>query len=114
MLCGFVRRAGVLEHQTLRLCNFQNTYQVFRNSPKLPFENAIPSHVQLHTTPNHNRLFYEEDKKGGYKTETEYMTNYEHFLDGVKDLKKEVKLWTNEMKDRLNFYPVILYRPGLC
>lgn len=113
MLCGFIRRVGVFEHHPFRLCNFRNSCQVFRNSVKLPFENTNPSHVQFHTTPNCSRLFWEKDKKGGYNTETEYFTNYEHFLDGVKDLKQEVILWTKEMKERLTFYPVILYRPGL-
>lgn len=66
----------------------------------------------LYTTPV-NHLFFEKSKKDNYDRFTAEKTSKKKLiLDGLKQLKEEIKMWQNEVKERILMDPVLLYRPG--
>ncbi|CAD7085308.1 unnamed protein product [Hermetia illucens] len=65
----------------------------------------------LHTSPPLS-TFWERDKKSGYKTELPLPSKKQLILDGFKELKSEIALWREEMKEKLATDPLLLYRPG--
>lgn len=53
-------------------------------------------------------MFYEFDKKTGYKTKrpsNESVKDRVRF--GLKELKTEIKIWTDEVKDAMEFDPIM-------
>lgn len=69
---------------------------------------------------NHNKLlletpakhlFWERDKKGGYNAELK-VSQKTLILDGLKQLKKEISLWKDEVKEKLESDPLLAFRPG--
>lgn len=71
-----------------------------------------PSTRQIHTT-RATHEFHEYDKRSGYDTGLEIAdTNTEKIRLGFKQLKKEIKLWKQEMKELLEFDPILDYRAG--
>lgn len=77
--------------------------------------NGINSVLQtsqpIHTTPSMHE-FWEKHRKGGYNRHLKRMTRKELILDGLKQLKKEIVLWKEEVKEKLEMDPILLYRPG--
>jgi len=65
----------------------------------------------IHTTPN-LQLFWERHRKGGYNKNVQRLTQKELILNGLKELKKEIILWKNEVQEKLECDPVVIYRPG--
>lgn len=65
----------------------------------------------LSTTRSTNGLFYERDPKGGYKS-TEKVSRTTLVRQGLKELKGEIALWTQEMKEKLEMDPIFIHRPG--
>lgn len=58
-------------------------------------------------------LFYEKSKKGDYDRFTAEKTPKKKLiLDGLKQLKSEIQMWNNEVKEKLKMDPIVLYRPG--
>lgn len=72
---------------------------------------AYPHSRFLHTSPPLS-TFWERDKKSGYKTELPLPSKKQLILDGFKELKSEIALWREEMKEKLATDPLLLYRPG--
>ncbi|XP_063627900.1 complex I intermediate-associated protein 30, mitochondrial [Cydia splendana] len=56
-------------------------------------------------------LFHESERKGGYNTKEDVST-LTHIKNGFKELKSEVKLWLQEMKDLALTDPLLIARPG--
>ncbi|XP_073950562.1 complex I intermediate-associated protein 30 [Choristoneura fumiferana] len=56
-------------------------------------------------------LFWEKERKGGYNTKGEVST-ITHLKTGFKELKSEVKLWMQEMKELAVTDPLLIARPG--
>lgn len=52
------------------------------------------------------------DKKDGYRTQKD-VTDREHIKYGFKQLKTELKLWTEEVKEQLRADPMALCPPGI-
>lgn len=66
------------------------------------------SRRNLSTSPRYNGLFHEFDKKSGYKpkkTDNESVKDRVRF--GLKELRKEIKVWSEEVKDVLEFDPLM-------
>lgn len=57
-------------------------------------------------------LFWEPDEKGGYKDTRPRPSRIQMIRDGMKELKHEIALWRQEMKEALETDPVYIYRPG--
>lgn len=56
--------------------------------------------------------FWEADEKGGYKDKRLKPPTKELIRDGFKELKQEIALWTEEVKEKFECDPVIIFRPG--
>lgn len=60
-----------------------------------------------------NHLFYEKSKKGDYEQHSaSKVSKKQHILNGLKQLKDEIKLWQEEVKEHLKMDPILIYRPG--
>ncbi|VVC29520.1 NADH:ubiquinone oxidoreductase intermediate-associated protein 30,Galactose-binding domain-like [Cinara cedri] len=71
-----------------------------------------PNTKQIHTSHATNE-FHEYDKRSGYDTGFDIAdTKTEKIRLGFKQLKKEIKLWKQEMKELLEFDPILDYRAG--
>lgn len=57
--------------------------------------------------------FWERDKKGGYNRDLpRKFWKKDVILSGLEELKGEIKLWKNEVKERLRSDPILVHRPG--
>jgi NADH dehydrogenase [ubiquinone] 1 alpha subcomplex assembly factor 1 len=61
---------------------------------------------------SHVALFWERDPKGGYLRDEPKPRATELIRDGLKELKSEIMLWKEEMKERLDSDPIVAYRRG--
>lgn len=77
------------------------------NGPLPILQNAHP----IHTTPN-LQLFWERHRKGGYNKNVKRVSQKELILEGFKQLKKEIILWKQEVQEKLESDPVVIFRPG--
>jgi hypothetical protein len=60
------------------------------------------------------KLFWERDHKGGYLRDRPKHGTTELIRDGLKELKGEIMLWKDEVKERLEGDPILAYRRGEC
>lgn len=74
-------------------------------------ESILPDSRHFHTTPN-LQLFWERHRKGGYNKNVKRLSQKDLILDGLKQLKKEIVLWKEEVKEKLECDPVVIFRPG--
>lgn len=65
----------------------------------------------LHTTAV-NKTFWEREKKSGYAKKYPLLPTKQNILDGLKELKSEIQLWKEEIKEKLEGDPILVYRPG--
>lgn len=65
----------------------------------------------VHTTPA-CLTFWEREKKSGYKTALPLPSKKNLILDGLKELKHEINMWKDEMKEKLESDPILVFRPG--
>lgn len=84
---------------------------MFSISRKLPGVFLTTYLKNIHTT-SVLLLFWERDEKGGYRNDRKVISKTELIREGLKELKSEIALWSQEMKDRLENDPVLIYRPG--
>lgn len=80
----------------------------------VPFRTIVVNIYQknyVHTTRVCN-TFWERDEKGGYGKKTKTLPNIQMIRDGFKELKKEVALWKEEVKEHFESDPIVLFRPG--
>lgn len=64
----------------------------------------------IHTTAV-NTTFWEREKKSGYAKNYPIISS-KQVLDGLKELKSEIKLWTEEMKEKFDDDQILVFRPG--
>jgi NADH dehydrogenase [ubiquinone] 1 alpha subcomplex assembly factor 1 len=80
-----------------------------------PENSLLTRHEKL---PNQNLVrstFWEREKKSGYGKMKEgqiMMPNKKMILDGLKELKNEIALWKEEIKDKFESDPLLVFRPG--
>jgi hypothetical protein len=70
---------------------------------------STTSHL-IHTS--HVILFWEPDPKGGYLRDKPKPKAIELIRDGLKELRSEVMLWKDEMKEHIEGDPIVAYRRG--
>lgn len=58
-----------------------------------------------------NTTFWEREKKSGYAKKYPII-NKKQVIEGLKLLKDEIKLFGEEMKEKFETDPIIVYRPG--
>jgi len=59
-------------------------------------------------------LFWERDHKGGYLRDKPKHSAMELIRDGLKELKGEIKMWKDEVKEHFESDPILTYRRGKC
>lgn len=74
-------------------------------------QNATKSSRYLRTSPILN-TFWERDDKGGYKDNRPTPSFKETMRTGLQELKKEIALWSHEVKERFESDPILIFRPG--
>lgn len=80
--------------------------------------NLLLKHANVHTPfvicPYNRRDFigFVPDKKDGYKTQKD-LPDKEHIKFGLKQIRNEFKLWTEEMKETLRADPLMICPPGM-
>lgn len=80
-------------------------------------ENVVLSRIAIDPDciVSHNRrdfIGWVGDKKDGYRTQKEE-SDREHIKFGFKQLKTEIKLWTEEVKEHLRADPMAFVPPGI-
>lgn len=99
-------------------------FSIIRNCPSLKrlplnanflqekvLNTAIIPASNVHTTPV-CKTFWEREKKSGYKTALPQPSKKKMILDGLRELKEEIHMWSEEMKEKLESDPILVYRPG--
>ncbi|KAF2894978.1 hypothetical protein ILUMI_11211 [Ignelater luminosus] len=56
--------------------------------------------------------FWERDPKGGYIDTREKPSKTQIVREGLKELKTEIALWSQEVKEHFEFDPNMIFRPG--
>lgn len=75
------------------------------------FESVIGQRL-LHLTPIRT-TFWERDRKGGYNRDLpRKFWKKDVILSGLEELKGEIKLWKEEVTEKLRSDPVLIFRPG--
>jgi NADH dehydrogenase [ubiquinone] 1 alpha subcomplex assembly factor 1 len=75
-------------------------------------KNATASCLRsIHTTAV-NETFWEREKKSGYGKKLSVIPTKAMILDGLKELRNEMKLWTEEVKEKFDTDPIMVFRPG--
>lgn len=65
----------------------------------------------IHTTAV-NETFWEREKKSGYAKKYPVIPSKAMILDGLQELKSEIKLWSEEVKEKFETDPILVFRPG--
>jgi hypothetical protein len=87
-----------------------NTTRIFCNLWSLKAVTCSTTSRLIHTT--RVILFWERDHKGGYLRDKPKHATTELIRDGLKELKGEIKLWKDEMKEHFEGDPILAYRRG--
>lgn len=66
---------------------------------------------KIHTTSILN-TFWERERKGGYDKNLTKTSQKKLILDGLKELKQEIGLWKDEVKEKIESDPILVFRPG--
>lgn len=90
---------------------FLKCYRNLVNRQTFKIYNKYIIYKPITTTTCNNALFYEKERKGGYKT-SEKVSKTKLIREGLKELKSEIKLWTEEMKEKLEMDPICIVRPN--
>lgn len=88
--------------------NYVNMHCLLRQTPRL--QCWLPT-LQVHTTAVRS-TFWEREKKSGYKTKLPEPSKKQLIIDGLRELKDEIKLWRQEVKEKLESDPILVFRPG--
>lgn len=91
-------------HFSILLTQYKKSNELLKQT-----EGHIPC---IHPYNRRNFIGFVPDKKDGYKTQKE-VTKREHIKYGLKQIKTELKLWTEEMKETLRADPLMICPPGL-
>lgn len=78
---------------------------------RLDLEPSSATAVSFHTSDT-RPLFWERDRRGGYDTRLPELSRKQQILDGLRELKQEIVLWKEEVKEKLESDPVLVFRPG--
>lgn len=71
---------------------------------------CVNTHRGIHTTAV-KATFWEREKKSGYGKKYPIISKT-LVLEGLKELKSEIKMWKDEMQEKLEGDPIMVYRPG--
>lgn len=84
--------------------------KIYRNVPN-QVTTQLLSNEKFSPGLRYSNTIWVPDKKDGYRTQKEVSTK-QHIIDGFKQLKNEVEVWRNEVKEHLLSDPVLIFRAG--
>lgn len=113
---------NIIKRNNIR-CDILKFYQISRNfsafSKKYCYnvqsqgsEQIITTLPYMHWYSRRNFLGFVPDKKDGYRTLKEVSTK-EHIKSGLKQLKYELSLWTEEITQTLRGDQLLICPPGI-
>lgn len=73
---------------------------------------VIEPNFSIHPSNKRDFIGWVSDKKDGYRTRKEE-SETAHLKYGIKQLKTELKLWKNEVKEHLRADPMMFCPPGM-
>lgn len=79
---------------------------------RLDLEPSATIASSFHTSDT-RPLFWERDRRGGYDTRLPELSRKQQILDGLRELKQEIVLWKEEVREKLESDPVLVFRPGI-
>ncbi|KAF4527703.1 hypothetical protein B566_EDAN016370 [Ephemera danica] len=97
-----------------RSCKF-SIYFNYCNLLKVTSSNSPAIHrLSRHDfqTSSSLQTFWERDRRGGYKSDVQMPSKTQLIRDGLQQLKLEINLWQQEMKEKFESDPVLIFRPG--
>ncbi|KAG8228613.1 hypothetical protein J437_LFUL009318 [Ladona fulva] len=118
--------SSVIKTLFINPCCFQNPYIIAtRNlsaaslliSKSIPCTISNPNSTFKHRnkksfhTSTCSKTFWERDPKGGYVSK-EKRSTIKTIREGLGELKNEIQLWKEEVKEKFEFDPLLLCRPG--
>lgn len=108
MLCNKVKSVTVTSFKLIRIvrCKCPEKFEV---PAYFPFTSLYPRFVHL---SSRRSCFWEKDPKGGYGRENLGVSRTQLIRDGLKELRQEIKLWKEEVKEKFECDPILIYRPG--
>lgn len=68
--------------------------------------------TELQQPVQRRQLFWEPDRKGGYNKDAPRVSRKQLILEGLRDLKQEISIWRDEVQEKLESDPVLVFRPG--
>ncbi|XP_046992168.1 complex I intermediate-associated protein 30, mitochondrial [Schistocerca americana] len=77
-----------------------------------PVQIDIHNIRNIYTSRQTLSSFYESDRKSGYTKSDKKVSRLELIRNGLKELKKEIFIWKDEIKEKLESDPILIYRPG--
>lgn len=108
-MISIFRKTILLTRTQASIVLSQTCYLSHLTAKKLPLINTKCLQVQI--LPK-NSLFWEPDRKGGYNKNFKRVSRKQLILEGLKDLKQEIVLWKEEVKEKLESDPILVFRPG--
>lgn len=102
--------SSVLKLQTITHIQFKTikSFNQFNSSRNLPTSFSLRN---IYTTPV-NETFWEREKKSGYAKKLSVLPSKKMIIDGLQELKQEIALWKDEIKEKFESDPILVFRPG--
>lgn len=95
--------------QSNRICARSYSALLKYNSSTAPI--VVESNFRIHPCNKRDFIGWVSDKKDGYRTRKEE-SETSHLKFGITQLKKEMKLWKEEVKEHLRADPMMFVPPG--
>jgi hypothetical protein len=84
--------------------------QLLRRAPSVIRSNSNGL-GRIHTTAV-NSTFWEREKKSGYGKKYPSIPTKAMVLDGLQELKSEIKMWRDEVQEKFEADPIMVFRAG--
>lgn len=85
-----------------------------RSVAAIQLRNCLITNERIIHTTSPSNTFWEREKGSGYKGKSQlpFKSKKEQILEGLKELKSEISLWKDEMRDKIECDPLFAFRPG--
>lgn len=104
--------SSVLKLQTITNNQFKSIKSLSQfNNSRNPVVSTSLSIRNIYTTPV-NETFWEREKKSGYAKKMPVLPSKKMIIDGLQELKQEIALWKEEIKEKFESDPILVFRPG--
>lgn len=96
--------------------SYKSFKHIFKTATTLALNDSLccskpwSEYRRIHTS-SVQKTFWEREKKSGYSKEID-VSQKKLILDGLKELRHEIFLWKDEVKEKLESDPIMTFRPG--